>query len=152
MVSPRIVLEAFGIAALGDDEGSDVSWSLSNEGAFDVLTKYNGDGRILKKVHIYGCDYLVRRIEYFDVDGRPAFVAELENYRKTIEGFLVPRSIEITRVTRSGREDSVKIAVTSVKPGDFSRELRNALFTRPEPRGFEHVFKNEDGRWVEQPQ
>ncbi len=150
MVSPKIVLEALGIAVLGGDEDSRENWSLSDEGAFDVLTKRNEQGRILKKVHIYRCDYLVHKIEYFDVDGRPSFVAKLRGYQKRIKGFLLPGSIEIIRITGSGKEDSVKIAVTSAKSADFSPKLRDALFTRPEPRGFEHVFRNENGIWVEE--
>jgi len=144
-VSPKILLEALGVAAIETDE----DWSLSNEGLYDVLTKRSQDGKVIKKIYIYCCDYLVRKIEYFDSDGRVGAVAELSNYRKVCEEFSVPMIIRITRSTGNSNKDSVRITLRSVKPMEFSRKQREVIFNRPEPRGFEHAFVIIDGKPIE---
>ena len=64
-------------------------WSLSNEGAFDVLTRRDR-GAITKKVDIYSCEYQVSKIELFDLTGQVAACAELDSYEEVSEGFSVP--------------------------------------------------------------
>jgi hypothetical protein len=168
MISPRLVLEALGIAAVGDIE----SWSLSREGAFDVLTKQEG-GAKTRKIYINNgstgspsdsasslqaraksrdCDYLVRRVEYFDDDGRATVVTELDKYKELIKGFFVPTFIKIINRTDSNKEDSVQITLSSVKPANFTDKQRKRLFIRPEPQGFKHIYKIVDGNIIEQPQ
>jgi hypothetical protein len=147
MISPRLVLEALGIAAVGDIE----SWSLSNEGAFDVLTKQEG-GIKTQKIYINNCDYLVRRIEYFGDDGRATVVTELDKYKKISKDFSVPSVIKIINRTDSNKEDSVQITLSSVKPANFTDKQRKHLFIRPEPQGFKHIYKIVDGSIIEQPQ
>ena len=168
MISPRLVLEALGIAAVGDIE----SWSLSKEGAFDVLTKQEG-GAKTRKIYINNgstgspsdsasslqaraksrdCDYLVRRVEYFDDDGRATVVTELDKYKELIKGFFVPTFIKIINRTDSNKEDLVQITLSSVKPANFTDKQRKRLFIRPEPQGFKHIYKIVDGNVIEQPQ
>jgi len=168
MISPRLVLEALGIAAVGDIE----SWSLSKEGAFDVLTKQEG-GAKTRKIYINNgstgspsdsasslqaraksrdCDYLVRRVEYFDDDGRATVVTELDKYKELIKGFFVPTFIKIINRTDSNKKDSVQITLSSVKPANFTDKQRKRLFIRPEPQGFKHIYKIVDGNVIEQPQ
>ena len=147
MISPRLVLEALGVAAVGD-EGK---WLLSNEGAFDVLTKQEG-GVETKKIYINNCDYLVRKIEYFDDDGRATVVTELDKYKKISKDFSVPSVIKIINRTDSNKEDSVQITLSSVKPANFTDKQRKRLFIRPEPQGFKHIYKIVDGNVIEQPQ
>jgi hypothetical protein len=147
MISPRLVLEALGIAAVGDIE----SWSLSREGAFDVLTKQEG-GAKTKKIYINTCDYLVRKIEYFDDDGRATVVTELDKYKELIKGFFVPTFIKIINRTDSNKEDSVQITLSSVKPANFTDKQRKCLFIRPQEQGVKHIYKIVDGNIIEQPQ
>ena len=168
MISPRLVLEALGIVAVGDIE----SWSLSKEGAFDVLTKQEG-GAKTRKIYINNgstgspsdsasslqaraksrdCDYLVRRVEYFDDDGRATVVTELDKYKELIKGFFVPTFIKIINRTDSNKEDLVQITLSSVKPANFTDKQRKRLFIRPEPQGFKHIYKIVDGNVIEQPQ
>jgi hypothetical protein len=147
MIGPRLVLEALGIAAVGDIE----SWSLSKEGAFDVLTKQEG-GAETKKIYINNCDYLVRRIEYFDDDGRATVVTELDKYKELIKGFFVPTFIKIINRTDSNKEDSVQITLSSVKPANFTDKQRKRLFIRPQEQGVKHIYKIVDGNIIEQPQ
>jgi hypothetical protein len=147
MISPRLVLEALGIAAVGDIE----SWSLSKEGAFDVLTKQEG-GSETKKIYIKTCDYLVRKIEYFDDDGRATVVTELDKYKELIKGFFVPTFIKIINRTDSNKEDSVQITLSSVKPANFTDKQRKRLFIRPQEQGVKHIYKIVDGNIIEQPQ
>jgi hypothetical protein len=147
MISPRLVLEALGIAAVGDIE----NWSLSKEGAFDVLTKQEG-GAKTRKIYINTCDYLVRRVEYFDDDGRATVVTELDKYKELIKGFFVPTFIKIINRTDSNKGDSVQITLSSVKPANFTDKQRRRLFIRPQAQGFKHVYKIVDGNIIEQPQ
>jgi hypothetical protein len=146
MISPRLVLEALGIAAVGDEE----SWSLSNEGAFDVLTKQEGDTKT-KKIYINRCDYLVRKIEYFDVNGQVAAVAELDKYKEISKNFFVPSIVKIVSRTDGNEKDSVQITLSSVKPANFTDKQRKRLFIRPQEQGFKHIYKIVDGNIIEQP-
>jgi hypothetical protein len=151
VISPRVVLEALGTAAVESSRSSGGNWSLSNEGVFDVLTERGDQDRIIKKMYVYCCDYSIRGIEYFGPDGEVAVVAELDKYRQVTGGFSVPTLIKVVRQD-GGLEDSVSITVTlrSVKSASFTEEQRGRLFSRPEPRGFEHVMMNIGGTWVEQ--
>jgi hypothetical protein len=152
MLSPKIVLEALGIAEVGDYEASLQNWSLSSPRAFDVLTRHTDEGRIVRTMHVYKCDYLVRKIEYFDADGSCAAIVELDDYRQVVDGFSVPASIKITRPGKSGQDDSVTINLNSIRSATLSKKQRDFLFTRPEPEGFKHVYKVMGGNIVEQRQ
>lgn len=145
-ISPEILLEAIGIIEVDDEE----NWSLSNEGAFDVLTKQNEQGIIIKKIYIRSGNYLVWRIEYFDVTGERVAVTELDKYKQVSEVFFVPAIIKIIRRAEDGREDSAKITLRSIKPAKITEEVRRRLFTRPQPKGFKHVYKIIDGNIIEQ--
>jgi hypothetical protein len=147
-INPTLVLEAFGTVEPGFGE----NWSLSNEGAFDVLTRRDNKGRIVKKIYVYNCDYLVRRIEFYDTEGVIAVAAELENYRQVVEGFSVPAFIRIVKHAEGKKEDSVRIHLGSVKSAAFTEEQRKGLFSRREPGRFEHVFRIVEGKPVEWPQ
>lgn len=145
MISPRLVLEALGAAAVGDEEG----WSLSNEGAFDVLTKQEG-GIETKKIYINNCDYLVRRIEYYD-GGRVAVIVELDKYKEISKNFFVPRIVKIVNRAGGSKGDSVQITLGSVKPVKFTDKQRERLFVRPQEQGFKQIYKIVDGKIIEQP-
>ena len=146
LISPKVVLEAFGAASVS----SETNWSLSNEGAFDVLTKREGD-RIIKKIYIYNCDYRVRKIEYFGDDGKAAIVAELDEYKEVLKGVFVPARITIATGGQEMTEDLFEITLGSIKAVDITEKQRNAMFNPPERRRYEHIFRIIDGRMVEQP-
>lgn len=146
MISPKTLLEALGIVAVGSGEG----WSLRNEGAFDVLTRRNHRGRIIKRVYIHSCDYRVFKIEYFNADGKIVAVAGLCEYKRISEGFFVPHVIRIVTYAKEGCEDSVIITLRSVKPYKFDPKKQDVYFKRREPRGFKHIYKVVDGRMIEQ--
>lgn len=153
MISPRLVLEAFGIAAVDSNENGYKIWTLSKNDSFDVLTRHDDKGGIIKKIYIYNCDYSVQKIEYFDVNGRAKVIVELNKYEQISDGFFVPMFIKITRCRESGRDsDSVTVKLTSVKPDSFNEKKRNLLFRPPEADGFKHVFINVNGKWIEQQQ
>ncbi len=154
--SPKTLFESLGLVETGTEE----NWSLSNEGAFDVLTKRDGDV-IVKKMHIFGSDYLVNKIEYFDSDGLPLARAELENYKEVTDGFFVPVSIKIIAyeqssglLTENKVEESLSIALSlkSIKPEEITEKKRNVFFNPPPRRGFKHILINEGGEWIEQRQ
>ena len=152
MISPKTLLEALGIASVGSGKIGGWNWSLSNEGAFDVLTKQDGSTET-KKIYINNCDYLVRRIEYLDMNGQAVIVTEMDKYKQVIEGFFVPSIVKIVKC--GGSVDdlvSVIISLKSIKSVNFSEKAQKRLFTRPQPRGFKHIYKIVDGDMVEQPQ
>ena len=145
LINPKTVLEALGIVAVGSDEG----WSLSNEGPFDVLTKRNNQGRIIKKVYVYSCAYQVSKIEHFDEDGQIVAVTELFKYKEVFKGCCVPRTIKIVTHTPNGRKDSLSITLTSVKPYKFDEKKQDIYFRRREPKGFKHVYRIINGNIIE---
>lgn len=149
MINPRTLLEALGIAAVD----AEPRWSLSNEGVFDVLTK-SRQGVVIKKIYVYSCDYLVRKIEYFDISGQLAVVAELDKYQQVLEGFFVPASIKISECADDKPRDSINITLEleSIKSAEISPKQQNVLFNRPQPRGFKHVYKIAGRDLIEQRQ
>jgi len=146
MISPRLVLEALGIAAVGD-EGS---WFLSKEGAFDVLTKQEG-GIETKKIYINNCDYLVRKIEYYRYGGRAAIIMELDKYKEISKNFFVPGVVKIVNRANGSNGDSVQITFGTVKAMEFTDRQRRRLFVRPQEQGFKQIYKIIDGNIIEQP-
>lgn len=149
MFSPELIIEALGIAEVGGGE----NWSLSNEGVFDVLTKRDGRGVVIKKVYIFNCDHLVSKIEYFDTNGRAVAIMELGEYKEVSEWFSVPAAIKIINRMADGAGGliSITISLKSVKSAHFTEKALRRLFTRPEPRGFKHIYKIVDGKIIEQP-
>lgn len=151
MVSPQVVLEAFGIV-YRDGRADTDDWFLSNEGPFDILTRHGEAGRILKRVYIHTCDYLVRKIEYFDRDGRLVAVAQLDDYQTVAEGFQVPASVFVSATAPDGREDTIDIKLQSIRARQLSEEARRQVFNRDpkDAERFEQVYRYRDGRWVSQ--
>jgi hypothetical protein len=145
LINPKTLLEALGIAEI--DTRAD--WSLSNEGPFDILTKHKG-GIDIQKTYIYCCDYTIRKIEYFDLDGRALANAELDKYKNISENFSVPSRIKITTFGRS-KTDSISITLDlgSIQHQQFTE--KQASFFKPYPmEGFKHIYRLVDGQWVEQ--
>jgi len=148
MVVPKTLNEALGIVEVVDEK----SWSLSKEGGFDVLVRRNDKGGIAKKMYINRRDYLVRKIEYFDVNGSVLALAELDKYKDVTEDFFVPTVIRIMMYGRDGTEDSASITLNlkSVKSDSFDEERRNIFFTLPKTRGYKHIYRIIDGRMIEE--
>jgi len=148
-ISPRTVLEAIGVVEIKAED----NWSLSNEGAFDILTRREG-GVVIKKIYIYTRDYLIRKIKYFDSNGQAVAYTELGDYKEVSEGFFVPTLIKLIAYGQNNGEDSlsIEIDIKSIGPKEITEGMRNFYFNRPQPRGFEHVLVNEGGKWIEQQQ
>jgi hypothetical protein len=149
LINPKTLLESLGIGETDQDQ----DWSLDNEGAFDVLTKRQR-GVITKKVYIYACDYRVRQIEFFDSEGRAVVLAELDKYQEVSRDFFVPTLIKLTAQGRGSGQDSfsIHLGLESIKPADISQPQRKYLFERRPPKGFKHVRRIVNGKWVEEPQ
>ncbi len=146
LIIPKVLLEAVVVSEVSCRD----SWSLSKEGGFEVLTKRNGAVES-RKVYVDTCDYLVRRIEYFDLKGQRTAFAELDRYKEVVEGFSVPRFIRIVN-EGSNSEDSLEITL-NLKPAkktSFNEKQHRVLFNRPEPKGFKHVYKIVGGKTLEQ--
>jgi hypothetical protein len=140
-LSPRLLLEALGVVAVDPYGDSSVTWSLSNEGAHDILTRRNQAGEIVKKLYVDTCDRRVSKIEYFDAAGRLAATTELDRYRDVAAGFAVPTDIRMVRHRADDKEDSVRLTLSPPKrlKAPLSDKARQRFFTRPPSRGIEQV-------------
>jgi hypothetical protein len=149
MVVPKTLDEALGIVEVVDEK----SWSLSKEGGFDVLIRRNDKGVIARKMYINRHDYLVRKIEYFDVNGNVLALAELDKHKDVTEDFFVPTVIKIMMYGEAGAEnsDSITLNLKSVKSTDFSDKQLSAFFTLPPRKGYEHIYRIINGHLVEEP-
>jgi len=136
VIGPTLLLEALGMLRFY----ADANWSLSNSGAFDILAKSEG-ASIVRKVYVYNCDRLVRKIEYLDADGKVLVVTELDGYKPVSEVFHVPSVIKIVRHRQDDKSDSVSITLGSIKPMRLTKKQQGLLFSRPEPNGFRHIYK-----------
>ncbi len=149
-INPKNLLEAFGVSGVSDAE----NWSLSKEGDFDVLTERDDKGTETRKMYINRCGYMVRKIVYFDVNGQVLVVTELDEYEEVSEGFFVPAVIKIIRPVKESEQGlfSIALSLRSIRATDFSEKQKGRIFIRPEPRGFEHIYKIIDGTTIEQRQ
>ena len=149
VISPRTLLEALGIGLVDYEQ----NWSLSNEEAFDILIKQE-QGVTVKKIYIYSCDYRVRKIEFYDHDSQVVARAELDKYKEVSEGFFVPALIKVATYAPNTTEESLSFTLNlrSIKPAKFSEQRRNLLFYHRLPKGFKHIYRIVNGRWVEQSQ
>ena len=150
MINPRTLFEALGFL----ETGAEVNWSLTDEGAFDVLTKQSR-GVVIKKMHISKLGYLISKIEYYDSKGRALALAELKDYKEVAEGFFVPASIKIIAYNQEGGAEPLGITLNlkTIKPKEFNERQQKVFeFERPLPGRFKHVFINEGGKWIEESQ
>lgn len=146
LINPATLLEAVGTLKVEDRK----QWTLSNDRTFDILTKTNDKGRTVKKIYIYCCDYLVKKIEYYGKDNKAVLIANLDEYRKLGESFFVPGVIELVTFNENGNENSFKMTFDAYKPYEFTEKQKEALFVRPEPRGFKNVYQIINNKAVEQ--
>lgn len=146
MIGPQILLEALGAVKAGAQQ----DWSLLNEEGFDVLVNRRGSTES-RRIYIYNCDYLIRKIEYSEA-GLPVAVAELAEYTEISKDFFVPSVIKIANLPGNNREDLVSISLNlkTIKPATFTDRQRDRLFVRPEPKGFKHIYKIAGSSMVEQ--
>jgi hypothetical protein len=148
MISPGIILEAFGV--LGHDDLDPTSWSLTREGAYDVLTRFDVARHVIKRLYVYARDYRVRKIEYLDREGSVVAVAQLGQYRPVTESFFVPTRIRVTTTDRTGQKDTMDIELESLQATELGEQAQRKAFTR-DPRDmelFEHVYQLENGHWI----
>ncbi len=148
IIDPRTLLEALGMSEVDADQ----DWSLSNEGAFDVLTRRDR-GAVTKKIHIYSCEYQVSKIELFDSKGQVTACAELDSYEEMSEGFYVPAWIKVTTFTQDEARDPLTITL-KLKSIRASKKWPDIIFEhkRPPPKRFKNVYRIVGGKLIEEPQ
>ena len=124
LINPKTLFEALGVAEIKAGE----NWSLSNAGAFDILTRRQ-PGVVIKKIYIYSRDYLVKKIEYFDLQGKAIAYTELEGYREVSDGFFVPALIKIIAYGQNKGKDSLSITLDlkSIKPKKITERQQKVL-------------------------
>lgn len=134
---PRTWLEAFGVFKAASSADAAAVWELAHDGPFDILTRKNQSGMLTKKVYIYCCDYLIRKIEYFDDAGRIAATTELDDYVPAVKGggWKVPKMIKVT----GPKDEMVTVELSDISKAQFTDKQRKVIFQRPSSEGFEHV-------------
>jgi len=143
---PVIFLDAFG--SISFDNASD--WSLSNNGPFDILTQ-RSQGKVIKKIYIYCCDYRIRKIEYFDSSEIPAATLELWNYSNYFEGCSFASQMLIRLSNPQQKEDSFKINFGTVKSLEYTNEKKDVFFQKPANLdGFENIYQVINGKLIKQ--
>ena len=147
-MSPQVVLEAFGILTEPNDGGDSGSWTLSNKGPFDILTRRDETGRTLKRVFVYACDYRVYKIEYLDRRGKVIAVAQLGKYEPVTEGFQVPTQMRIVTTAPDGRKDSMEIKLNGQRPTEFNERQRKTFFNPPDADKYDNIYRYEAGQWL----
>jgi mRNA-degrading endonuclease RelE of RelBE toxin-antitoxin system len=140
------LVEALGIVEVVNEK----NWSMAKKGPFDILTRRNDEGRIIKKLHVGSYDYLVRVVEYFDADEKVVAVVKLGKYKRVYENFFVPGRVGVV-VRGPSVEESASVALTldSIKPTSFSEEQLNLFFNRPKTKGYKHIYRIINGRMTE---
>ncbi|MBN1508548.1 MAG: hypothetical protein JW955_16990 [Sedimentisphaerales bacterium] len=146
VMSPKVVLEAFGVAL--DEEPNEGRWSLKNEGAFDVLTRRDLAGRLVRRLYVYACDRSIRKAEYFDDRQKVIAVAEFDEYKPVTERFRVPTRVRVTGVGPSKREDSIDITLSSLTAKRPNALQKKILFNPPDADKFERLYTLVDAQWV----
>ena len=145
LINPRTLLESLGITEID----TDAQWSLSKEAGYDVLTK-KIQGVTVKKLKLYCCDYTVRTIEYFDNNGKPVAIAELNDYTQVTENFSIPASIEIYSPPEDVENQfNIKINLTPIREAT-DKQKNFSIVRDDDPQGFKHVYKVVNGQWYEQ--
>jgi hypothetical protein len=133
-LSPGRMIEAMGMVNV------DTKGILTRAGQMDVLTLRLTSGKI-KRIYIDRCDSLVKMIEYLDASGNIETVTELDDYRK-IENNFIPAKIVMTELQN---RTQVELNLRNIKLFEPTEsQLEGKLFKRPEPKGFEEVYKLTD--------
>jgi hypothetical protein len=140
LLSPKILRQALGVIETEENK----LWSFSPNLSGDVLTLYDEQGRIVRRVHIDNCQYRISSIEYFDEEQDLTATLQLGNYQD-IGGMFVPEAIKIINHNYEGNEDTFEIGLKSVKPAD---KIKAAVFERPDTKGFEEIRQIIKGRAV----
>ncbi|UCF14985.1 MAG: hypothetical protein JSW59_16375 [Phycisphaerales bacterium] len=149
VINPRNMLEALGIGQIVSEQ----DWSLSNEGAYDILTERER-GVATKKIHIWCCDYRTRKIELFDSEGQAVATTVLDKYEEVSEGFFVPTLLRITTLARDETEKpfTITINLASIRPSKEFKKWPALLFERPKRiGGFKKIYRMINGKLIEQP-
>lgn len=135
LINPYNVTEALGTVDVSSD------WQLSYCNGDDILILLTDDGRLVKRVFVDACDYLVKRIEYFDSEGLLKAAADLSDYTAGEQGLIVPSTIEVTQYQYGIPEGSVEIRLKHIRPFIPTEKQKRLLFQRPERDGFEHLYR-----------
>ncbi len=143
IISPKTITEAFGIVGIGEQE----NWALNNENGLDVFTKRNRQNITEKKIYVNCCDYLIRKIDYFNSAGKIAISTELAKYKEIARNSFVPTIIKI-RHFETDSKNNITITLKSAKPAKFTEKMQKRLFVRPQPKGFEHIYKIINGEII----
>jgi hypothetical protein len=142
LLSPKILLESFGI--IKADDGEQRRFISDKSG--DVLELYDARNRLLRRVHIENCEYRISSIEYFEHGRERVITLELGDYRD-IDGMFAPAEIRIVNHLDGDKTETFEIILKSIKSADT---IKSSVFAKPDTRGFKDVYRMVNGKAVEQ--
>jgi len=144
LLAPESVLESLGYVGLPPD--SPGGYSFQHKSPYDVVTMWDGSGRIAGRVWIYSCDSSPRKIEYYTAEGKLFLTTKLSRYAAVTPDFAVPTQIEMSHSRSDGRIERLSITLNKDVLEVFEPTPRQAdvLFTRPDPAGTKHIFILQD--------
>lgn len=138
LINPYNVIEALGTVEITTD------WQLSYEAGYDIFTLSDTEGTPVKRVYADACDYLLRRIEYFDNEGLLKASAELNDYTTGEHGLVVPTLIDVSHYQLGIPEGRVEIQLKHLRPFEPNEKQLRYLFQRPERDGFGFMYRLDD--------
>jgi hypothetical protein len=140
LLSPKVLRQGLGVIETEENK----LWSFSPNLSGDVLTLYDEQGRIVRRVYIDNCQYRISSIEYFDINEELTAALQLGDYQD-VGGMFVPGAIKIIDHNYNGTADTFEIKLKSVKPAD---KIKASIFERPDTKGFEEIRRIIKGRVI----
>lgn len=109
---------------------------------FNILICRDNGGCNAKKIFIDRCERFVKKIEYLNCSGKPAFVIESDEYKIVAgENFLFPHKLTYRYFERHKSRDRLQIKLDTVKPWQASPEQLKALFSPPDANSIQKETK-----------
>lgn len=134
MMNPVNLTEALGLVEI------DAQWELFHRDGWDLLTQRD-NGRPVKRVYVDGCDYRVRRIEYYDRFGEISAATDLADYTTVADGVAIPTSIRLATIYRGLEESSAQINLQNIRQFEPTPTQARNLFERPGRDGYGTLLK-----------
>lgn len=134
-INPDNLIEGLGVLKIDD------KWFLSHDDGYDVLTRLQQSGKLLKQVYIDCCGYHVKKIEYHDSSGRMAARMELNDYEQIEEGFLLPGSIKITLFSKSGSNPSIEMSLKNINIMNPTESQIARMSKKIDPGGVKDIYR-----------
>ena len=107
---------------------------------YDILTKADGEGNVVKTIRIRACDYQVVGIEITNPEGTETVQVRMDRYAATEQGLSVPTIIEAEHRTEGEVDAKLRVELRNVKRFEM-KPKQERLFARPPEDHYEEVYR-----------